>query len=174
MLRVLALSCLLGASMAMVCLPEMCDNVKQPLLDCKGGVVKGGGFCGCTDVCAMTEGEPCQATLMFGMVPKGQCDEGLQCVQTAGRALGMGTCVKPQVRRQLTVDAGGNHQKTKCEQMKLTSMISMVVYKGQWFAKCDALGNFLPMQCDNTRHCFCVDQEGVKQEDTYVLGNAKC
>ena len=53
MLRIVAaLSLMVGLSSAMVCLPEMCDSVTQPLLNCKGAVIKNGGFCGCTDVCA--------------------------------------------------------------------------------------------------------------------------
>ena len=39
---------------------------------------------------------------------------------------------------------------TACEQKRRVSMLSMVVYRGQWFPKCDAEGMFEPEQCDNT------------------------
>merc|ERR1711973_466949 len=91
-------------------------------------------------------------SMMFGGVPMAGCDEGLTC-QASKRAFGLGTCVKHQTKRE-------GHQRTKCEQMKIENQISMVVWQGQWFAKCDAAGNFLPMQCDNTKHCFCVNEDG--------------
>ncbi|KAK7099527.1 uncharacterized protein [Littorina saxatilis] len=181
MLRIIAaLSLLAGLSSAIVCLPEMCDSVKQPLLDCQGGVVKNGGFCGCTDVCAKIEGEDCQAEFMFGMIPSGQCDQGLHCVKQEHRAFGVGTCAQSHPDVDLGVIHHGVKREagkvqTRCEQMRLSSMIIMVVYKGQWFPKCDTEGNFLPMQCDNTQHCFCVDKlMGTVQEGTKVLGAANC
>lgn len=45
-------------------------------------------------------------------------------------------------------------KKTKCQQMRDIRMISFVVWKGMWTPKCDALGNFMPEQCDNTRKWF--------------------
>ena len=53
MLRVIvALSLMVKLSSAIVCTPELCSGATQPLLDCQGGIIKNGGFCGCTDVCA--------------------------------------------------------------------------------------------------------------------------
>nr|KAG5691956.1 hypothetical protein BaRGS_011347 [Batillaria attramentaria] len=138
---------------AIVCLPEMCESVTQHLLDCKGGIIKNGGFCGCTDVCAkvkLMEGEICQAEHMFGMIPQGTCDSGLHCQKQDHMAFGTGLCVKspPDVdlmpthpaKRQL---AAG---KTRCEQMRLSSMISMVVYEGQCvFPHNTALDDFFVM-----------------------------
>ena len=40
--------------------------------------------------------------------------------------------------------------RTLCEQRRIAAMISMIVYKGQWFPKCDTQGLFMPEQCDNT------------------------
>lgn len=37
---------------ALVCTPQLCEMVKNTPLQCKGSIVKGGGFCGCTDSCA--------------------------------------------------------------------------------------------------------------------------
>lgn len=37
---------------AYVCTPDMCVGVEQANLTCPGSVIKGGGFCGCTDTCA--------------------------------------------------------------------------------------------------------------------------
>lgn len=46
------LSVLVAGSWAIVCTPEMCAGVEQEKLNCQGEVIKGGGFCGCSDVCA--------------------------------------------------------------------------------------------------------------------------
>lgn len=40
------------ASEALVCTPELCGMIKAAPLQCKGSIIKGGGFCGCTDACA--------------------------------------------------------------------------------------------------------------------------
>ena len=40
--------------------------------------------------------------------------------------------------------------RTLCQQKRIQSMISLVVYRGQWFPKCDTQGLFMPEQCDNT------------------------
>lgn len=41
-----------AASKALVCTPELCGMIKAAPLQCKGSIIKGGGFCGCTDACA--------------------------------------------------------------------------------------------------------------------------
>lgn len=41
-----------AASEALVCTPELCGMIKAAPLQCKGSIIKGGGFCGCTDACA--------------------------------------------------------------------------------------------------------------------------
>ena len=48
----LLVSLLVAGSYAIVCTPEICENVEQEELNCQGDVIGGGGFCGCTDVCA--------------------------------------------------------------------------------------------------------------------------
>ncbi|GFS11284.1 cystine knot toxin [Elysia marginata] len=81
MLRYLLSCCLLiKLSLAIVCPPNFCDGVKQPLLDCKGGIINGGGFCGCTDICARVHGEDCDVNTFLGMPNTAQCDEGLTCI----------------------------------------------------------------------------------------------
>ena len=43
----------LAATNAMVCFKGICDDIKKPdALQCSGGIIKNGGFCGCSDVCA--------------------------------------------------------------------------------------------------------------------------
>ncbi|KAL8592100.1 hypothetical protein ACOMHN_032570 [Nucella lapillus] len=152
------------------CPPNVCQNIKKPVLNCKGGIIIGGGYCGCYDLCTSVEGEPC------GSQP---CELGLQCVDTNNSPTSVGVCKKLHPDVDLGYHPHGKretgHTKTHCEQMRLSSMISMVVYEGQWFAKCDSLGNFMPMQCDNTGHCFCVDTlSGAVQEGSKVLGHASC
>ena len=45
-------ACLVAAN-GMVCFKGICDHIKKPdTLQCSGGVIKNGGFCGCYDVCA--------------------------------------------------------------------------------------------------------------------------
>ncbi|KAJ8298680.1 hypothetical protein KUTeg_022740 [Tegillarca granosa] len=87
-----------AVSSAIVCTPELCQNVKQEPLNCQGSIIQKGGFCGCTDACAKVEGELCQATYMFGIIPAGSCDKGLTCIQQSHDhiAFGRGTCVKTE------------------------------------------------------------------------------
>ena len=63
---------------------------------------------------------------------------------------------------------------TPCRRKSSHCAISMIAYRGQWYARCDVEGKFLPQQCDNTRHCFCVDTDGKVMEGTKVLGDAQC
>ncbi|XP_046368042.2 uncharacterized protein LOC124143203 isoform X1 [Haliotis rufescens] len=158
----------LGAANAIVCIPELCEGVKQVPLNCAGSVIKGGGFCSCTDVCAKVEGETCQATLMFGSPSIGQCDAGLQCKAGDNGIMnffGRGTCVNTTKTKRST--------KTKCQQMRMSAMITMIVYASKWTPDCDADGNFTPQQCDFSGHCFCVDAMGVMQ-GSKVLGKVDC
>ena len=50
-LLILIVGCV-AVSEAIVCTPQLCGMVKSAPLQCKGSVIKGGGFCGCTDACA--------------------------------------------------------------------------------------------------------------------------
>ncbi|XP_071105014.1 saxiphilin-like isoform X2 [Haliotis cracherodii] len=153
-----------GAANAIVCIPELCEGVKQVPLNCAGSVIKGGGFCGCSDVCAKMEGETCQARYMHGIIPAGSCDTGLVCKEGQMMAFGAGTCVKATSKRST---------KTKCQQMRMSAMITMIVYASKWTPNCDADGNFTPQQCDFSGHCFCVDAMGVMQ-GSKVLGKVDC
>lgn len=176
----------LGASMsaATECYPGICDTIDIPEVHCKGGTYLKGGFCGCYDSCARVEGETCHSIMTYMTVTQGDCDLGLKCHLNEGTEPGSGICrqapkdvdlgYRPHHHHKLS-QRDTSHAQTRCEQMRLTSMISMVVYEGQWFAKCDAQGDFLPMQCDNTQHCFCVDTKtGVMVEGSKVLGIADC
>merc|ERR1712136_486085 len=138
MLRAAVVLCLMGLSSAIVCTPELCEGVTQPLLSCQGGIIKQGGFCGCTDVCAKVEGEHCQAELTFGLsVSAGTCDSGLHCVREEHLASGMGVCRRMHHDIDLGYKPDHHHKRqlgstskpqTLCQRMRLSSMISMVVY----------------------------------------------
>ena len=58
----LVLTLLVAGSYAIVCTPEICENIEQEELNCEGNVLAGGGFCGCTDVCA---GVSISTTIIF-------------------------------------------------------------------------------------------------------------
>ncbi|CAL1547104.1 unnamed protein product [Lymnaea stagnalis] len=175
MLVLLALCAGLSLSSAMVCLPGFCDHIEQPVLDCKGGIIQHAGFCGFYNFCARIEGEACIAEMHIRGVPNTAiCDEGLECAPFLVDGTEQGhRCVKKSekpVAQRLVSPC-----ETACQRQSLLCTISMVVYQGQWFAKCDQQGNFLPQQCDNTNHCFCVDPiTGVVQQGTKVLGSANC
>lgn len=182
MLRyILSLCVLAKLSLAIVCPPNFCDSVQQPLLDCRGGIIKGGGFCGCTDICARVHGEDCQVDTFLGIPNTAQCDEGLTCTPflLEGSATGH-KCINNSLLGEdgtsnLFVSRRGLNCQTTCQRKSLMCTISMVVYEGQWFAKCDLEGNFHPEQCDNTGHCFCVNTlTGEIQEGSKVLGSANC
>lgn len=42
-------------------------------------------------------------------------------------------------------------KQTKCQQLRAIRGISFVIWEGWYMPKCDAMGNFEPEQCDNTR-----------------------
>ena len=58
MLTVVFSLALVAASQAIVCTPELCRGVQQKELNCQGELIKNGGFCGCTDICAGVSREP--------------------------------------------------------------------------------------------------------------------
>ncbi|KAK3580812.1 hypothetical protein CHS0354_025157 [Potamilus streckersoni] len=169
---------------AIVCTTELCQLMGvQTEIHCKGSIIRGGGFCGCSDACAKVEGEICQHGPSFfrGMPPAGTCDTGLVCNRpdpgTDGAntlRLDLGVCVRDETSTDKTARAV-SPARSLCQQMRIHTLISMVVYRGQWTPLCDADGLFMPMQCDNTNHCFCVDvHTGKVDESTKVLGEAVC
>jgi len=83
--------------------------------------------------------------------------------------VGIGKCVsQPQTQKARSTQ-------TLCERQRIHSMISMIVYPGQWFPKCDATGLFQAEQCDNQGMCFCVDaNSGEIDLTTKVKGSANC
>ncbi|XP_069133888.1 insulin-like growth factor-binding protein 2 [Argopecten irradians] len=173
MLAVVVLVASLGYVSAIVCTPELCQGVdKDAPLNCAGSVIKNGGFCGCTDACAKVEGEACQAIYMFGLLPAGRCDDGLECVHanTEHSRLGVGTCQK----KQDSTRSLDGHAQTACEQKRAFQQISFVMFVGQWMAKCDANGNFQPKQCDNQQKCFCVDIHSGNLLTERQLGDVDC
>ncbi|XP_005097263.1 uncharacterized protein LOC101852621 [Aplysia californica] len=186
MFRFILASLTVAVASAIVCTPDFCQGVKQQVLDCKGGVIKNGGFCGCTDICAKVENEPCQANFLLGVPNTDRCDDGLVCAPVTLEGFVQGhQCITQE--KFLQQNQNGNpddlavskksvpHCNTACRRKSLQCTFSMVVYEGQWFAKCDVQGNFLAQQCDNTNHCFCVDQlTGEVQEGSKVLGAAQC
>ncbi|KAH9494789.1 hypothetical protein Btru_020618 [Bulinus truncatus] len=176
MFGLLILASAIGLASSIVCPKDYCKNVKQPVLNCKGGTIKHAGFCGCIDICAKVEGESCR-TWHFRGVPNTEiCDEGLVC-QTDTEGIGAfgGKCVRKGKKPESTKARRQSHCQTLCQRKSLMCTISMIVYQGQWFAKCDQNGDFLPEQCDNTNHCFCVDTtSGAIIDGTKVLGSANC
>ncbi|KAK3101780.1 hypothetical protein FSP39_006284 [Pinctada imbricata] len=154
MISVILLSLVVGTNAFIVCTPELCQNAIQEPLDCPGKEIRGGGFCGCTDVCPKKEGEDCtlSSRLPFlGMPRSPPCDAGLECrSELTGMRLGMGSCQKVTKTKRETL--------TRCQQMHRVRQISFVIWQGMWDPKCDADGNFQPKQCDNIGQCFCVTQ----------------
>ncbi|XP_067930819.1 uncharacterized protein [Watersipora subatra] len=169
-----------AGSHAIVCTPMLCENVEQPELNCQGEVIKGGGFCGCTDVCAGVDGEACElpvkpALALLGVSRSPRCSDGYECVKAQSDSdlsfmpllSSKGVCrpkVVPTTRRAYT----------QCEQTRMLRMISFAIWKGQWTPKCFTDGRFQPKQCDNTGACFCVTPEdgevivGSKKQSTNV------
>ncbi|XP_060605744.1 uncharacterized protein LOC132758205, partial [Ruditapes philippinarum] len=155
-LTLLVVACI-GAE-AMVCFHGICDRLptREPLTGCKGSVIKNGGFCHCYDVCAKQEGETCQSRPIRGRPNLGTCDTGLVCDAQEHMIIGAGKCVKSE-ETNVTAPKQDRSTRTLCEQKRISAMISMIVYRGQWFPKCDAAGLFKAEQCDNINECFCVD-----------------
>ncbi|XP_059174163.1 uncharacterized protein LOC131954470, partial [Physella acuta] len=149
MYRLVLISLTFGLSNAIVCLPTFCENAVQPVLDCKGGIIEHAGFCGCYNICAKIEGESCVLNMPFRGVPNTEiCDQGLECVPDVTDGVSFGhKCVK---KTDNVSQRALSHCVTACQRKSLMCTISMIVYQGQWFAKCDQEGNFLPEQCDNT------------------------
>ncbi|KAH3890757.1 uncharacterized protein LOC127867309 [Dreissena polymorpha] len=159
---------LIASSQSMVCFQGICDNIQKPVEHCKGTTIKNGGFCGCYDVCAKQEGDECDAEAVRDRLPLGKCDVGLTCQAQSNMMFGSGKCVK-------NTKQAARETHTVCQQRRMQSMISMVVYRGQWFPKCDEEGLFMPEQCDNTGMCFCVDiHSGAVHQETKVQGSANC
>ena len=52
MLFAIYLVALLGYTEAMVCFNGICEHLRKPELNCKGGVMEKGSLCRCFDVCA--------------------------------------------------------------------------------------------------------------------------
>ncbi|KAL5014123.1 hypothetical protein ScPMuIL_008393 [Solemya velum] len=104
-------------------------------------------------------------------MPAGQCDTGLECKapNTALSAvLAGGVCVpKKSTGAERSVQ-------TKCQQKRRHMLMIMVVWKGMWVAQCDNDGAFVPEQCDNDNHCFCVDTQGEILNGTKVKGHTSC
>lgn len=175
MLRFVVLIATVGYASAIVCTPLLCQGVDRDTpLNCPGSIIKNGGFCGCSDACAKVEGETCQATYMFGMIPAGRCDDGLECVHVTSEhvRLGLGQCQKKQV--VVSNRSVQRHAQTRCEQMRASQQISFVIYEGQWMAKCDFMGNFESKQCDNQNKCFCVDAKSGQLLTGRQLGQVFC
>ncbi|XP_052802803.1 uncharacterized protein LOC128232999 [Mya arenaria] len=164
---VVVLATVFALGESMVCFKGICDHIEKTDLVCKGSVIKNGGFCGCNDVCSKQEGESCQAELIRGRIPLGKCDTGLQCQHQEHMMIGVGKCVKDGNKSK--------REQTECQRQRIRSMIVMIVYRGQWFPKCDVEGLFMPEQCNNINECFCVDvQTGVIDESTRTVGSANC
>merc|ERR1712179_366858 len=146
---------ILAVGQSMVCFKGICDHLPKRIASpCKGSTIKNGGFCGCYDVCAKQEGEECQARIIRGRIPLGTCDKDLTCQPQPHMMIGVGKCAKAIDNTSVTKR---ETNRTMCEQKRIVAMISMIVYPGQWFPKCDADGLFEPEQCDNQGMCFCVD-----------------
>lgn len=178
---ILVVAALVEVTSALVCTPMLCEEMtEQPVLNCQGGIIKGGGFCGCTDACAKVEGEVCQAVFHHGIIPAGTCDLGLRCQQQDQTAFGRGVCVKTEpdvdlgLHRVAVEREVVKRERTLCEERRLAGLMTMVIWAGKWIAKCDADGNFLPEQCDVSGHCFCVSQDGTVIAGTKVQGPADC
>lgn len=184
MLIVVLFTTLLAAPTAsIVCPPNACDDVQQLPLNCLGGILEKSTWCGCTDTCAKVEGESCSLSIFLGMPNLERCDKGLVCqqVKTEGAISIAGVCVKESDAQDTPLNTISKRNAlatpcdTACRKKSQNCNFSFVIYKGQWFAKCDSEGNFLAEQCDNTNHCFCVDKTtGTVQESTKVLGSANC
>ncbi|XP_046551921.1 nidogen-2-like [Haliotis rubra] len=154
-----------GAANAIICIPGLCAYVKQVPLKCTGSIVKGGGFCGCVDICAKAEGEVCQARYENGIIPVGSCDTGLFCKEEHIGVYGAGTCVKDTLKRSAM---------TKCERMAYVQMMTMRNWPSKWTPACDADGNFTPLQCNFSGFCFCVNSTTGDIQTGMIHGHVDC
>ncbi|XP_064603922.1 uncharacterized protein LOC135469254 [Liolophura sinensis] len=158
----------LRVSKAIVCTPMLCEGVEQEPLNCAGSVIKGGGFCGCTDICAKQEGESCghmDLTVSFG-----KCEGGLSCVPQHNMMIGMGVC-KSASRRVIREAVN----KKSCKTDRMHKLMMMIVYQGQWIPQCEADDSYSRQQCNNIGQCFCVDtQTGEVDKGTFREGKADC
>merc|ERR1711962_148850 len=185
MFKIILACVIVAVTSAIVCPPDACAGVKQEALNCKDGVLKNAGFCGCTDVCARVENEPCMApNLLLGVPNTKKCDEGLVCVPHRLEGHENGHHCITQANYDVMVKNGQTVAvsrksvpvcDTKCRKESRLCKLSMVYFVGQWFAECDQDGNFQKMQCDNTGHCFCVHPlTGEVQKESRVFGKAQC
>ncbi|CAG5133324.1 unnamed protein product [Candidula unifasciata] len=174
MLSLLTIASFLSLTSAIICPENYCDLVTVLKIECKGSVLRHGGFCDCNQICARIEGETCGILVFMGVNETGICDTGLVCSLVVVDGVEEHRCTKvveAQTTRQPVEETCG----TPCRRKSVHCAISMIVFEGQWFANCDAEGNFLPEQCDNTDHCFCVNTTtGAVLEGTKVIGNANC
>ncbi|ESO86071.1 hypothetical protein LOTGIDRAFT_235647 [Lottia gigantea] len=171
MLFVVVLLAAIASTQAIVCAPFLCNGATFDATQCKGGVIKDGGFCRCTDACAKVEGEMCQLErAIFGGVPLGDCDNGLKCTSGSDghNPFGRGVCAKDVTKRSV------GSSRTECEQKRISAMISMAIWQGKWTPRCDTDGNFFPHQCDNTGSCFCVEKISGKILTTKSRDNVPC
>ncbi|KAL5014122.1 hypothetical protein ScPMuIL_008392 [Solemya velum] len=171
-MRIVLLVAFVAVANAMVCLPNACDGVARVEMNCRGSVIKNGGFCGCTDLCAKIEGEQCTPPVFLGLsLSRASCDTGLECrratTSTTGADQFSFTCAP-------VINTSERAVLTPCQQKRRMMQIILVIYKGMWTPRCDPEGAFLPEQCDNEGQCFCVDQNGKTMDGTKVKGNAQC
>ncbi|XP_071105012.1 uncharacterized protein [Haliotis cracherodii] len=172
MIRLAAFLTAVVTAGAYVCTPDMCVGIEKASLTCPGSVIKGGGFCGCTDSCAKVEGDACtKSPFLQGIIPYDHCDSGLEC-QSANDGMwevfGKGKCLKVTKSKRFVLSGI-----TTCERMKIKAMTSQVTYSDKWTPKCDASGAFEPMQCDVAGRCFCVNSGGQIQ-GSRVDGKVTC
>jgi len=169
MLRIILACVAVSVASAIVCTPDMCNGVKQEVLNCKGSVIKNGGFCGCTDVCARVENEPCKDNIVLLGVPNdATCDQGLVCAPLMLEGYDQGHRCQSVDKLQAKVDGDdlmvsrrqASRCQTACQKKSQMCTFSFVIYEGQWFADCDSNGAFKAKQCDNTQKCWCVNSAG--------------
>lgn len=161
----------------MVCPPDVCDNVQKTPLNCAGGIIKGGGFCGCTDTCALVEHDACKPTNIFllGVPSSAQCDTGLACMATNLEGHVSHQCVDPTKLAENNVMISKRSAcDTACRKKSQQCTFSMVIYASQWLTDCDLEGNFKAHQCTRggfgePQECFCVDRlSGQIDESTRI------
>merc|ERR1712244_12935 len=151
------------------------------VLNCKGNVIKNGGFCGCTDVCARVENEPCKDHLVLLGVPNDAvCDQGLVCAPLMLEGYSQGHRCQSQDKLQGKVDGDellmskkrqASGCETACQKKSERCTFSFVIYASQWFADCDANGAFKAKQCQRDQQkCWCVNSAGETLVGSTVQG----